>query len=119
MMTEAAKSRGAILESAEGQLVNNDTCEPGQGDRESVMMEQRDAKQSQRKQDKLDGYSEHKYGFDHGWPQHNSRAINQYPVACPLGVIAAANSEPTDNNSEMVSAGGHDGIVYRSTIMPA
>src|SRR5215212_5767581 len=104
VMTEAAKSRGAILESAEGQLVDDNACEPGQGDRQGVMMEQRDAKQSQRKQDKLDGYSEHKYGFDHGWPLHNSRAINRYPVACPLEAIAAANGESADNNSEIVSA---------------
>ena len=64
VVAEAAEA-GAVFEAGEDELVDDDDGKARQRDLKRLVMEQRDTQQRQRKQDEVDGYSEHKDWFDH------------------------------------------------------
>ena len=64
VVAEAGQAR-TVLETREDQFVDDNRAEPGQRDRQRVMMEQCDPEQRQREQDEVDGYSKHKDRFNH------------------------------------------------------
>src|SRR4051794_30353792 len=64
VVAEAGQAR-TVLESGEGQFVDDDRGKAGQRDLKRLVMEQRDPEQRQREQDEVDGYSKHKDRFNH------------------------------------------------------
>jgi hypothetical protein len=64
MESESRKPR-AGFEAGEHELVEGDDRKAAHSDRKGVMVEERDAQERQREQDKIDGNSEQKNGLDH------------------------------------------------------